>query len=97
VLALRAVIRAAIADVGPDRVPEEADGFRPHVSLAYSNTTGPAEPIVERLTARPVTSAEITVHTALIDLNRDRRAYEWVDVATADLGAPIGRLRSRSR
>ena len=49
---LRAVIRAAIADVwGPDHVPEDADGFRPHVSLAYSNAAGPAEPIIQRLGA----------------------------------------------
>jgi 2'-5' RNA ligase len=75
---LRATIRAAIADVwGPDNVPEDADGFRPHVSLAYSNAAGPAEPIIQRLGAQPVTAAEITVHrAALIDLNRDHKVYE---------------------
>jgi hypothetical protein len=41
-------LRAAIADVwGPDNVPEDADGFRPHVSLAYSNAVGPAELIIQ--------------------------------------------------
>jgi 2'-5' RNA ligase len=84
---LRTEIRAAIADVwGPDKVPEHADSFRPHVSLAYSNAAGPAEPIIQRLAARSVTPAEITVHrAALIDLNRDHHAYEWTDIATADL------------
>ena len=88
VTSLRAAIRAAITDVwGPDNVPEDPHGFRPHVSLAYSNTTGPAEPIIQRLAARAVTVAEITVHRAtLIDLNRDHRAYEWTDIATAKLG-----------
>lgn len=92
VIALRTAIRDAIADVwGPERVPENADGFRPHVSLAYSKTAGPAEPIIERLATRPVTSAEITVHEAtLIDLNRDHRTYQWTDIATADLSAPTG-------
>jgi 2'-5' RNA ligase superfamily len=87
---LRAAIRAAIADVwGPDNVPEDPHGFRPHVSLAYSNAASPAEPITQRLGARSVTAAEITVHrAALIDLNRDHRAYEWNDIATADLSAP---------
>ncbi len=87
---LRAAIRAAIADVrGPDNVPEDPHGFQPHVSLAYSNTTGPAEPIIQRLAARSVTAAEITIHrAALIDLNRDHRAYEWTDIATADLKPP---------
>ena len=90
ILALRAAIRAAIADQwGPDRVPENDDGFRAHVSLAYSNTAGPAEPVLKRLEARPVTPAEITIHrAALIDLNRDHHAYEWTEIATADLGAP---------
>ncbi|MGH3825821.1 MAG: 2'-5' RNA ligase family protein [Pseudonocardiaceae bacterium] len=90
VACLRATIRTAIADVrGPDNVPESPDDFRPHVSLAYSNAAGPAAPIAQRLTARPVTSAEITVRRAtLIDLNRDHRAYQWTDVATAELGTP---------
>jgi 2'-5' RNA ligase len=84
---LRAAIRAAIADVwGPDNVPEGADGFRPHVSLAYSNAAGPVEPIIRRLGAQIITAAEITVHrAALIDLNRDHHVYEWTDIATADL------------
>jgi 2'-5' RNA ligase len=88
VIRLRAALRAAIADVwGPDNVPEDPHGFHPHVSLAYSNTTGPAEPITQLLAARSVTVAEITVHrAALIDLNRDHRAYEWNDIATAELG-----------
>ncbi|MGH3988259.1 MAG: 2'-5' RNA ligase family protein, partial [Pseudonocardiaceae bacterium] len=87
---LRAAIRAAIADVwGPDNVPEDADGFRPHVSLAYSNAAGPAKPVIRRLGAQSVTAAEIAVHrAALIDLNRDHRVYEWNDIATADLSAP---------
>lgn len=46
VVALRAAIRAAIADVwGSDNVPEDPDSFHPHASLAYSNNTGHAEPI----------------------------------------------------
>ncbi|MGH3981265.1 MAG: 2'-5' RNA ligase family protein [Pseudonocardiaceae bacterium] len=83
------MIRAAIADVwGPDNVPEDHDNFRPHVSLAYSNTAGPAAPISQRLMERPITSAEVTVPRAtLIDVNRDNRAYQWTDVATAELGS----------
>lgn len=70
-------------------MPEDADNYRPHVSLAYSNAAAPADPIVERLAAGPVTSAEMTVgHAALIDLNRDHRTYQWTGVAKADLGAP---------
>lgn len=89
VIALRGAIRAAIADVwGCDGAPEDAEGFRPHVSLAYSNSSGPAEPITERVAARSVTAAETTIHrVALIDLNRDHRAYRWTEIAAANLGA----------
>lgn len=85
---LRSTLRDAIADVwGRSGVPEDAEGFRPHVSLAYSNAAGPADALTERLAAHPVTSAEIAVdRLSLIDLNRDRRAYEWTEVASVDLG-----------
>ncbi|WP_410538121.1 2'-5' RNA ligase family protein [Streptomyces sp. KL2] len=42
--AVRAAVRAAIADVWDD-VPEPADGFAPHVTIAYSNSDGPADPV----------------------------------------------------
>lgn len=85
---LRTTIRAAIADVwGLDNVPEAPDDFRPHVSLAYSNSVGSAAPITERLRARLITSTDIRVHRVmLIDLNRDHRTYQWSDVAVATLG-----------
>lgn len=85
---LRGTLRDAIADVwGRGGVPEDAQGFRPHVSLAYSNATGPADAVAERLAARRAISAEITVdRVSLIDLNRDHRAYTWTDIATARLG-----------
>lgn len=49
-------------------MPESSDDFRPHVSLAYSNTAGPAEPIVERMAARRVISAEVTVRGAALPI-----------------------------
>ncbi len=84
---LRAAIREAIADVwGADNVPE-AEGFAPHVSLAYSNADGPAQPFIDALggvRAEPVT---VTVRAAqLIVLNRDERMYRWTTYATVPLG-----------
>ncbi|MFE7529369.1 2'-5' RNA ligase family protein [Kitasatospora sp. NPDC057542] len=86
VRAVRTAIRAAIADVWPE-VPEPADNFRPHVSVAYSNADGPARPAADALagvtsypaTAR-VTSAELIV------LGRDRQMYEWETAARVALG-----------
>ncbi len=99
---LRATIRAAIADVWePDNVPEDADGFRPHVSLAYSNATGPAEPIIRRLGAQSVTAADITVHrAALIEQQPPRYAVTSssdtpVDTGPGCKGRHTGRLRYR--
>ncbi|GAA1313672.1 2'-5' RNA ligase family protein [Saccharothrix xinjiangensis] len=85
---LRSAIRAAIGDVwGPDNVPEPETGFRAHVSLGYCNTAGPAEPVAEALNGHDPHTAQVTVTSvSLIDLNRDRRAYEWTDVATVKIG-----------
>lgn len=87
---LRRAIRSAIGDVwGHHNIPEPEDGFRPHVSLAYSNTTGPTEPLAEALRAHPEHTADVTISSvSLIDLNRDNQAYEWTDVATVLLGTP---------
>lgn len=86
VAAVRLAIRAAIVDVWAD-VPEREDGFRPHISIAYSNSDGPAAPALQALAAAPPPSASARVSSAeLILLGRDRRMYEWEPVATVPLG-----------
>ncbi|WP_257232103.1 2'-5' RNA ligase family protein [Streptomyces sp. Rer75] len=86
VVAVRQAIRAAIGDVLPE-VPESADGFKPHVSVAYSSSDGPATPIVETIAATdvPPATARIT-STELIVLHRDNRMYEWEPFARVPLG-----------
>ncbi|MFK0297216.1 2'-5' RNA ligase family protein [Streptomyces sp. NPDC090442] len=74
--AVRAALRDAIGTVW-DTVPEPAE-FAPHITIAYSNATGPAAPVRAALDA--VTTDPATVHVdqvELIVLNRDRRMYEW--------------------
>jgi 2'-5' RNA ligase len=84
--AVRLAIRNAIGDVWDD-VPERAEGWRPHVSLGYSNAAGPAEPVAAALAARGEHVAEVRVDAvSLIDLNRDRQAYEWTEVRSVTLG-----------
>jgi hypothetical protein len=85
---VRALIRRAIADVwGREHVPEAADGWRPHVSLAYSNAPGPRGPIVDALAAQPARASKVELSAvSLIDLNRDNKSYEWTDVATVEFG-----------
>jgi 2'-5' RNA ligase len=85
---VRQAIRDAIGDVwGQDNVPEQAEGWRAHVSLGYSNSAGPAEPVAAALAAHGEHTAEVTVDAvSLIDLNRDRKAYEWSDIGFVLLG-----------
>ncbi|WP_269853073.1 2'-5' RNA ligase family protein [Streptomyces sp. RPT161] len=84
--AVRSAVRAAIGAVWED-VPENADGFTPHVSIAYSNDDGPAAPIAEALASvnEPTATARIE-QVELIVLNRDRRMYEWEPFAHVPLG-----------
>lgn len=82
----RDAIRAAIADVwGSDRVPE-GPHWTPHVSMAYSNVSGPAD-AYEAALGGQTSAASVTLRTAqLIRLGRDRRVYEWDTIATLPLG-----------
>jgi len=88
---LRDSIRDAIAEIwGHDRVPEPAEGWQPHVSLAYSNAAGPAQPIADALAAHTPQTGEVGISAvSLIKLNRDRRMYEWDDVAIVRLGRTV--------
>lgn len=84
--AVRDAIREAIADVWPD-VPEPADGFKAHVSIAYSSATGPAGPIETGLDSIDPGPASVRVReAALIVLHRDRRMYEWETYGAVALG-----------
>lgn len=74
----------AIGDVvGEDRrhrLPEQAAGYRPHVSVAYVNKGGPAQPI--RDAVRSVEAAPVAVTVAevpILTFNRDERMYVWTD------------------
>ncbi|MFG3642511.1 2'-5' RNA ligase family protein [Micromonospora sp. NPDC047762] len=84
---LRATIRDAIGAVW-QTVPEAAEGFRPHVTIAYSGSQAPTGPICDRLNAfRRQPPARVTIQQAtLIALRREHRSYRWTTVATAPLG-----------
>ncbi|PJE99662.1 hypothetical protein CUT44_03960 [Streptomyces carminius] len=86
--AVRAAIRSGIGSVwGVDGVPENSSHYRPHVSIAYSNRTQDAAPVVEAITVAGEQSVRLDVPTAsLIELHRDRRVYEWEVVAEVPIG-----------
>ncbi|MEV0996873.1 2'-5' RNA ligase family protein [Nonomuraea sp. NPDC050202] len=87
--AVRRAVRDGIADVwGSDRVPEAEDGFRPHVSLAYSHTSGAwLEPIRSILARHATTIPAVLARASLIDINRDHRMYQWKLIRRVPFGA----------
>ncbi|MFY7068995.1 2'-5' RNA ligase family protein [Nocardiopsis changdeensis] len=76
--AVRDRVREAIGEVvGADGV-EGGPEWRPHVSLAYANTTGlPLEPVREDLAAAGVPVMVEVDHLSLIALRRDGHLYRW--------------------
>ena len=86
--AIRTAIRAGIGDIlGSDRVPETADGFRPHVSAAYVNTDEVPLAVRAALDAVTVAPTRVTIRQAsLIEMHRDHRMYEWKSLTTIPLG-----------
>jgi 2'-5' RNA ligase len=85
---LRREIRAAIGDVwGTDGVPEPAEPYTPHMSLAYINSAGPAAPLAAALREVSGDAAHAKVKACqLIVLNRDNKMYVWEPYATVALG-----------
>jgi 2'-5' RNA ligase len=83
---VRSAIRTAISDVWPE-VPEAAEGFSAHVTIAYSNSNGPAAPVSDALAKVPSSPAITRItHADLIVLNRDHHMYEWETFASVPLG-----------
>ncbi|MEV7289663.1 2'-5' RNA ligase family protein [Streptomyces sp. NPDC093252] len=86
VRAVRDSIRAAIGDV-LDAVPERAEGFAPHMSVAYSAADGSVDDISQALATAQAAPARARVSTAeLITIHRDNLMYEWEPFATVPLG-----------
>jgi 2'-5' RNA ligase len=86
VAVVRAAIRTAIGSVWAE-VPEKADGFGPHMSIAYSNGDGSSAPALAAVATVPSAPATARISGAeLILLGRDKRMYEWVSVASLPLG-----------
>jgi 2'-5' RNA ligase len=77
---LRRRLREAIAAVlGDDRVSDEPELFKPHVSLTYCHASVPAADLIDRLTRlreRPHTTVTVT-GVDLVELRREGHVYRW--------------------
>ena len=94
---IRHQLREAIRNVlGAGRLME-GKSWTPHISVAYSNGTGPQAPYVAALD--DAQTAETVIGTVeLIVLGRDNQLYEWTTRSVVPLpgdgaGAPGGALR----
>jgi 2'-5' RNA ligase superfamily len=77
---VRASIRSAIFDVRG--TVAESDQWTAHISLAYSNTDGPATPFANALSRVTDPPAPVTVTAVhLIALSRDTHLYQWTTEA----------------
>jgi 2'-5' RNA ligase len=87
VAAVRDAVRAGIGDVWTE-VPEAADGFRPHVSVAYNNSSAEPGPLRDRVAPlREIAPVTIPVSSVqLIRLDRDEKVYKWDVVRDVPLG-----------
>lgn len=67
---------------------DRADGFRPHVSVAYSTATARADPIRSALDGVEPLEPVVAIFDAVsvIRMHRDRRMYEWETVERIPLG-----------
>lgn len=86
---LRQALRKEIGAVcGDSNVPDTMEGFRLHVTLAYSNGPGPVSDVESALGEVGARTAPIPVSAvSLMDLNRDRKRYEWCEIVRLSLGS----------
>jgi 2'-5' RNA ligase len=88
---LRMAIYDAIASVlGPDKFSEprpRPSQFVPHVSAAYVNSDGPAEPTAEAVADLEPQPVAVTFRTiSLLEFHRDRQMYEWTQATPLPIG-----------
>ncbi len=78
----QAIQKAAIDVLGADRLPDQTARFIPHVTVAYSNTSGEAAPLQARLAAITPRSVGTTVRAVeLLEVSRDTHVYQWQTIA----------------
>lgn len=84
--AIRVQLREAIASIlGPARLME-TDEWTAHVTVAYSNGTGPSAPYWAAVDGG-ASAESLMSEVQLIELNRDQQMYEWTTRAVVPLAA----------
>jgi 2'-5' RNA ligase len=85
-----ATYQAIASALGPGQLHEARptrEQYTPHVSAAYVNSDGPAQPIFDALASVQAPSVTTTFRTAsILTFHRDHQMYEWTNA----LPIPIG-------
>jgi 2'-5' RNA ligase len=92
-----AVYQVVTAALGPGRFgesPPSLDQYKPHVSVAYINSDGPAQPIIDALSkANSPAAVTTTFRTAsILTFHRDHQMYEWTDARPIPIGRSSAHL-----
>jgi 2'-5' RNA ligase len=90
--AVRAGLRDVLGDDGAPTAPEQAHGFLPHVTVAYSRIDADATPYAAALDGvdQPPTIVPVTEVTLIRQerLLAPQWQYRWTTEAVATIGAP---------
>lgn len=90
---LRVAQLATRAATGRDGVLAH-DTWIPHVTVAYSNADGPAEPIIDAL-GKELPARDVTIRSMhLVDQDGPETAWNWRLLAQLDLGTEEGVARA---
>jgi 2'-5' RNA ligase len=89
----RATGEGVTTALGPGRqyeLLEQADGFLPHVTIAYSNRPGPAAPVVRAIEAVQAPSVTTRIsRLQVMEFHRDERMYCWRELRSLPIGASV--------
>jgi len=98
---LRVAMHEAIAAaLGPARFSEPRPGldqFTPHMSLAYVNRDGPAQPIAHALSTVTADTATTFGQAFVLEFHRDNRMYEWAQATPIPIGEHNQPQRAQGR
>ena len=85
-----AVYQAIASALGTERFrepPPDPGQYRPHVSAAYVNSDGPAQPIIDALNKTNPLAVTATFRTAsVLTFHRDHQMYEWTNAWPVPIG-----------
>jgi 2'-5' RNA ligase len=83
---VRAGIREAIAETVAAHQLDDEPEWTPHISVAYSNSEGPAAPVMAALRPRPAPRSATIREVHLVSQVRDGHLYRWEQVTAVPLG-----------